>query len=201
MKFISQILAVLSVCALSAYGQSSIKTTDTLVTLKLVQPDSNYQVQVLGWASALDGGGGIYTPATQAASTNYGVVASTVNTNMQWVRKPGLVTATKAPRTQTVTAASTLTIESDVIAVAGTSGATVLTNNQTLASGTVDGQLLTIVGTSDTDTVQLVDAGTLTAGGTMALSATNFVMGVGDIIRLRYSTTTTNWHEVSRSAN
>lgn len=202
MKLLNKVLglAILACAVLPASAQFT-KTTPTLAALKLVQPDPNYPfVMVLGWATVGDGGGGLYQIATQAASTNYGIVTSTVDSARQWVRMPGLIGFGKPPRTQTLTATNMITIESDTVAVTGTSGATVLTNNQTLASG-VDGQLLTVIGSSDTDTVQIVDKSNLAAGGTIQMSATNVVLGIGDVIVFKYNLATTNWHEVSRSNN
>lgn len=203
MKTLTKILgiAALALCVASASAQGFIKSVNTLAALKLIQPDSNYPyVLVLGWASAADGGGGLYKIATQSASTNYGVVASTIDSTKQWVRMPGLADFGKPARTQTLTAASTIAAESETVKITGTGGATVLTNNQVLASG-VDGQRLTIVGGSDTDTVAISDKAGLTAGGTIQLTTTNIVLGIDDYVVLKYNGATTNWHEISRGLN
>lgn len=179
-----------------------IKAVPTLAALKLVQPDASYPFcHVMGWTAAGDGGGGLYMVAAGSASTNYAVVTSSIDSTKQWTRMAGFIGGTKPPRTQTCTAATSILPEAATIVVTGTGGATVLTNNQTLPSGSVDGQRLTIIGNSDTDTVAISDKAGLTAGGTIQLSTTNIVLGQGDTLTLQYSTITTNWHEISRSNN
>jgi hypothetical protein len=178
----------------------SLKTVATSADLPYVAAGTGYgsHAMVSGWAAANDGGWGIYCwSASSALSTNYAVIASLrpEQTGGQWLRLPGGGQA--SPRTQTLTAASNIVCEAHTVRVAGTGGATSLTSTPTISTnGIINGQELTIEGTSDTNTVVLSDDGTV-AGSKLELAASTRTLGVGDTLVIKYNSTTAKWYEKS----
>jgi hypothetical protein len=60
--------------------------------------------------------------------------------------------------------------------------------------------MLYVVGTNDTNTLELQDEGTL-ASSNLALGSTSRVLGLGDVLVLMYDTTAASWIEVSFTNN
>jgi hypothetical protein len=99
--------------------------------------------------------------------------------------------------TQTVTTSgNTLTANATTIRVAGSAGNVTLSGVATITAGS-DGQILYIVGSSDTNTV------TLTAGATetLVLGSATRVLGKDDVLQLMYNSTSARWIEISYSNN
>lgn len=196
-------LLAFALSSASAAGPGFIKSASTLAALKLVQPDANYPYcLVLGWTSAGDGGGGLYRATTASGATNYGVVTSTLDTTKQWVRQPGLNAFTAPPRTQTLTAASNILAEAHTVRLAGSGGAVILTSTPIVRTNdVVDGQVLCLEGTDNTNTIGISDDGTVTGTKVQLNAVTNRTLGAGDILLLKYNSTLATWQEVSFSNN
>lgn len=192
------VAAIALICAVpdanaQVSGTGNIKTVNTLAQLKLVAPDArNPYCYVFGWTSAGDGGGGMYRwAASSSLTTNYSILASSLNSAGQWIR----VVSVASPATQTLAASTAIKAESDVVKVAGTGGATTLTVNPAIAAnGLIDGQPLVLIGTSDTDTVVLTDEGG-DAGIKLQLGSATRTLGAGDRLILRYNAADTSWYE------
>lgn len=101
--------------------------------------------------------------------------------------------------TQAVTATSTVTVNSSLHNLTATAARS-LTSTPTLAAGT-DGQEVTLVGTSDTNTVTLRDDRNLANTDLFLSGQVDMVLGLGDIIRLIYDSSMPGWCEVTRSVN
>lgn len=82
-----------------------------------------------------------------------------------------------------------------ILRVQGNGGAVNITANPQIVDG-ADGQILIIVGGSDTNTLTFDDGTGLALAG-----AASFVMGAGDILILYYDLATDTWWEMSRSDN
>lgn len=199
-KLITKILAATMLVAFIATADaqsmaSQLKVVGTAADLKLLNAnDTNTYAMIMGWTAPGDGGNEVYrfTPSS-ALATNYGVITLTTLSTAQWIRQPRY-TGGKAPRTQTLTAASNILAEASTVLVAGTGGATALTSVPTLPIATV-GQEITIIGTSDSNTVSLSEDTTGLVGSSLILGATNRVLGLNDTLRLKY--VGTNWVELS----
>jgi hypothetical protein len=100
---------------------------------------------------------------------------------------------------QTLAAGSPVAASATKVIVAGSGGAVTTTAAPSIADGT-DGQMLYVVGTNDTNTLELQDEGTL-ASSNLALGSTSRVLGLGDVLVLMYDTTTASWIEVSFTNN
>ena len=106
----------------------------------------------------------------------------------------GVVFPTSA--VQTLSAATTIDPDSGTIAVVSTAGAVTLTSNPQISDGAGAGQILCIEGTSDTNTVTIVDGNGLQLAG-----GTNFTIADRDTWCGMYSGNATDWLEISRSDN
>lgn len=82
-----------------------------------------------------------------------------------------------------------------VIRVKGNGGVINITANPQIVKG-YNGQVIEIWGEDDTNTVQLDDGNGLQLSG-----GASFVLGLGDVIRLRYFTDVALWRELNRSDN
>lgn len=199
-KLITKILAVAMIALATATAQaqigSQLKVVGKAADLKLLNAnDTNTYALITGWTTPGDGGYEWYryTPSS-ALATNYGVITLTTVTSAQWKRLP-IYTGGKSPRTQTLTAASNILAEASTVLVAGSGGAVALTSIPTLPIATV-GQEITIVGTSDSNTIALSeDVSGALVGSSLILGATNRTLGLNDTIRLKY--VGTNWVELS----
>ena len=100
---------------------------------------------------------------------------------------------------QTLAAGSPVVASATKVIVAGSGGPVTTTAAPTIADGT-DGQMLYVVGTNDTNTLELQDEGTL-ASSNLALGSTSRVLGLGDVLVLMYDTTAASWIEVSFTNN
>lgn len=100
------------------------------------------------------------------------------------------------PRTEATTsspaAGATLTATHPVLQVASPGGAVVLDATTAIADGAADGQLLTLMGTSDVDTVEVPDGANTEIQGPCILTD-------GDALSLRWDATFSVWQELSRN--
>jgi hypothetical protein len=90
----------------------------------------------------------------------------------------------------TLAAAATLTPASIVHRVQGSGGAVTLNGTTAIANGTLTGQLLVLIGLSDTNTV------TIQHGSNVRLNG-NVVLALDDVLWLRWDGT--DWLELSRN--
>lgn len=99
--------------------------------------------------------------------------------------------------TQNITAAGGIgtTVFARIIRVQGSGGAVDITATLQIAAGT-DGQMITLEGRSDTNTLKFDDGNGLQLSG-----GTSFTMGKGDMLTLIYDSTDAFWYETSRSDN
>jgi hypothetical protein len=104
-----------------------------------------------------------------------------------------------ASAVQSLTAATAILANAPIVRVVGSGGAVTLTATPTLADG-VDAQEIEIWGTNDSNTVAIQDEGTLT-GSNIQLPGTVRTVGLGDVIILRFNSTTGYWYESGFSNN
>jgi hypothetical protein len=100
---------------------------------------------------------------------------------------------------QTLAAGSPVVASATKVIVAGSGGPITTTAAPSIADG-ADGQMLYVVGTNDTNTLELQDEGTL-ASSNLALGSTSRVLGLGDVLVLMYDNTAASWIEVSFTNN
>lgn len=102
---------------------------------------------------------------------------------------------------QALLAAGTINVASArVVQVSGSGGVVTLTSTPTISDG-ANGQIVTIVGTDDTNTLTVQDDSNL-AGSNLQLSGgTNFTLGQGDTLTIMFHADTGDWVELSRSDN
>lgn len=93
---------------------------------------------------------------------------------------------------QSLLAATAITPNSSFVAIVGNGGSVTLTSNPQITAG-FDGQRLIIIGTSDTNRVEIVNGNGLTLN-----NAVDFDMGNADTIELVYSSTIGGWAELYR---
>lgn len=140
-------------------------------------------------AVAITGGSIAATPISGAAGSFTTLAASTS------ASIAGLL-ATPPTALQTLAAANLIAVAGTKVRVVGNGGAVVMTSTPTIALGTIDGQELLVQGTSDVNTVQLQDDGSL-AGSKLRLGAANRTLGAGDTIRFSWDSTLQFWLETS----
>lgn len=106
--------------------------------------------------------------------------------------------ATTTSATGGLTASSTLPYLGSYVYVSSTSGETtmVLSATSSIATSTIDGYVKIIVGTSDTNTLTIYDNSNVQLAG-----GVEFVLGIGDVLKLMWSELLGDWLEVSRSNN
>ena len=91
---------------------------------------------------------------------------------------------------------STVSCTNTLTRVVGSGGAVILDLAPAVADGSADGQICIIQGTSDVNTIQIGDnANTQLAGGSA------FTLGDGNMLTLIWDSGSSEWFEVSRSAN
>lgn len=196
-----KLIAVLALVCFSTLGQGFPKSVAKLSDLPLIQPDPLFpNVLVMGWTAAGDGGIGLYVwNSSSALSTNYGVVASSLaaGSGGQWIRQNGFGNAPARTQTLAVINSTGIIPESLSVLVAGTSGATSLTNTPTVATnGVTSGKVVRIMGTSDTDTIVVSDNGTV-PGSLLELGASTRTLGIGDTLTLQWMSG--KWYEIGFS--
>ena len=86
------------------------------------------------------------------------------------------------------------------IKVQGSGGAVTVTATPSIAAGEA-GQLLILVGASDTNTLTLQDESSLASSGLQLAGGANVTLGLYDTLFLVYSNAGNKWCEISRSAN
>lgn len=109
---------------------------------------------------------------------------------------PGGVTSRT---TQTVGAYTQLIPWQSEWRIVGLTAPTVTTNLPSIISG-IDGQTLRLIGTSDSYTVTYQDDGTLTGSG-LSLGSTTRVLGLGDVLQLRFDGYNQKWQEIGFNNN
>lgn len=149
----------------------------------------------LSSVATLDTGQGaneLYDMDQNVLTTSSPTFASVTVTNN--VSISGTLSTPSVPNSLEVTDAVTST--TSFVVIQSTGNAILLTSNPCVTAGTTDGQRLTIMGLSDTNTVELPDGnGVELAGGV------NFNFGVGDVLELIWYNSNSKWYEVSRSDN
>jgi hypothetical protein len=127
------------------------------------------------------------TPTTVKASfdgTRYAIAGGSINAISQTVTASSTILHGGQNSTIYLTAASAIT----------------LTSNPTITAG-VAGQEITLVGTSDTNTITVRD-NTNDAGTLLYLnSSTDFTLGKDDTLKLKCNSAGTGWVEIARSDN
>lgn len=101
---------------------------------------------------------------------------------------------------QVLLAASAISVNASIVQVSGSGGAVTLTSVPTIAAGT-DGQILIIVGTSDTNTVEIQDEDALAGSNLELTGGNNFIFGARDIMMLVFNSASAKWIEMTRSSN
>jgi hypothetical protein len=94
--------------------------------------------------------------------------------------------------TGTITDAATFTATTPVHRVSGDGGAATLDATTAITDGQADGQYLELIGNSDTNTVTIKDAANTKLNG-------QIVLGLGDVIQLRWDETASIWQELGRN--
>jgi len=94
--------------------------------------------------------------------------------------------------TTTFAASATLTPDTSIYKVSGTSAAVTMDAITSITDGEVDGQRLTLKGTNDTNTVTILDATNTAQNG-------NVTLGNGDVINYLWDSTGSVWQEMSRN--
>lgn len=97
--------------------------------------------------------------------------------------------------TQILASTNTITSDTSYSVVVSTGGAVTLSSNPQIAAGTYAGQILKIRGTSDTNTITLIDGN----GVDLDFATTTFTMGLNDNISLMWNGSV--WYEESRKLN
>ena len=102
--------------------------------------------------------------------------------------------------TQTLSAGDTVLADAGTIRVQGNGGPVTMTSTPTIANGQ-DGQVLRIIGGSDTNLLTIQSEENL-AGSNLQLSGGNdFTFGLNDYLELVYDAVANQWIEASRSGN
>jgi hypothetical protein len=96
------------------------------------------------------------------------------------------------PGSLSLAAAATITPTKPVHRVSGTPGAVTLSASNAIADGSQDGQLLTLIGSSDVNTVTILDAANTNLNGPITLLNCH-------ALELYWSSPDSVWHELNRS--
>jgi len=105
------------------------------------------------------------------------------------------------PTNQEITAVgNTITVTSTTKTLSTDGSAYTLTSTPTVADG-VNGQIIYLIGTDDSDTITIQDAGNLANSGLALSGGTNFTLGESDVIQLVYDSGLDMWQEITRSDN
>lgn len=98
-----------------------------------------------------------------------------------------------------LTASSAIAVKRGIMRLVG-AGSIVLTSTPSLVDG-IDGQIVILQGTSDTNMVKLQDEAQLASSGLRLTSGADFTLGKGDTLMLIYDAGDDLWYELSRSDN
>jgi hypothetical protein len=109
-----------------------------------------------------------------------------------WQDADGNVFSKHSVTTTTLADSATLTPATNIYRLAGTSGAITLDGTTAITDGEVDGQILIIKGTSDTNTVTINDGANTQQNG-------NVTLADGDTIEFWWDSTGSEWQERSRN--
>ena len=102
--------------------------------------------------------------------------------------------------TTTLSVAHSVTTTGRIMRLQGDGGATTITSTPSIQAG-FDGQIVTFVGVSDTNTITFQDNANLAASGLRLSADTNFTLGLSDQITLIYDNVAQVWLEQNRSGN
>ena len=126
--------------------------------------------------------------ANTITGTSYLVTATTGDLSLAAAGKVNFSSSTKTiftpSSTQTLSAASAITINSTHLKVAGSGGAVTLTSTPTIADG-AEGDFVIVRGTNSTNTLTIQDQGTLPSSN-LELGSTTRQLGNGDSIGLLF---------------
>ena len=111
---------------------------------------------------------------------------------ISWQDAAGNVFSKMSVTTTTFAASATLTPDTNIYRVSGTSAAVTMDATTSITDGEVDGQLLLMVGTSDTNTVTILDAKNTKQNGNVTLKA-------GHEIEYWWDSTGSVWQERTRN--
>jgi hypothetical protein len=98
--------------------------------------------------------------------------------------------------TQNITAGGGVTVTDCIMRVQGSGGAVTITATPNIADGT-DGEIVTIQGDNDTNTLTIQDESNLTGSGVQMRGGLDCVLGKGDIIELTYDLGDDFWYATS----
>ena len=99
-----------------------------------------------------------------------------------------------------VIAGTAITVTKGIQRVVGSGGAVTVTATPSIVDG-VDGQIVILQGTNDTNLVTLQDESNLASSGLQLSGGVNFTLGLGDMLQLAYDAGDDKWYEVTRSDN
>jgi hypothetical protein len=97
--------------------------------------------------------------------------------------------------TQILWSTNTISSASSYVNVVSSANEVVLNSNPQISAG-IDGQIIYIWGTSNTNLVTLINGNGIKLNG-----GTNFTLGLDDIIAFQYRSGSASWCEISRSNN
>lgn len=143
--------------------------------------------------TVIGGGGAAAGSFTTIAASGALTVGGDVTASAKWF--------TPSSAIQSLLAANTISPSAGLIRVAGSGGPVILSSTPTITNPATDGQRLVIMGTSDANTVELVDKSTLGGSNLNLAGNANVVLGEGDIIELIWQSTFAGWYEIGRSLN
>ena len=136
-----------------------------------------------------------FTDGTASNQLNIGdIIKGSVDSSAPRVDIDGAFVFTPPDSDQARLDDSTITIDNGIVRVAGDGGAAVLDSGDAIEDGAVDGQMVIIQGTHDTNTVQIADNVNTALTGVVTL-------GAGDTLQLIWDKDESLWYEVSRSDN
>jgi len=101
---------------------------------------------------------------------------------------------------QNLTGASDTISKNPYIELRATSPLT-MTSTPTISAGITDGERIIIRGSNTTNTITLQSESNLTGSNLYMEGGINCVLGLNDVIQLRWNALTNNWIEITRSLN
>jgi len=103
---------------------------------------------------------------------------------------------------QTISTTESITADASYVRVVSNNGATTLSSVPSISSNSVtDGQLLIIVGTSDTNTLTIQDESNLAGSNVELDSDTDITLGINDTLHIMWAGAVSKWLMISTSDN
>lgn len=99
-----------------------------------------------------------------------------------------------------IVAGTGLTVTNGIMRIYGSGGPVTVTATPSIAPG-IDGQVVYIQGTSDTNLVTFRDSDNLANTGLSLAGNVDFTLGINDTLTLMYDASELKWIEISRSDN